>query len=267
MKTKFILFAVVLSSILIPAKAQQKLTVDLSHASNYIAHGRTLSNNLGCFQPGLYYGLKSGTTVMGWVSAAWDRTTSFNDEWNIIVDQNNNLFKDQDQWNINLHGYVNYWYLPNFEKIALYDPTYPTPSQSFLQGMKYNAGVHFPLVLSKSHKLKLTTGYDFYYYHEIGRNTGEIQDGGIHELLVKFNKSFKSFDTEYKTVISNNRGAVSTSIIPGWTYFSQHLSVLYTNKYISLRPSINYQRTLHNRLSTQKHLVWFSFGVLKTFKL
>ena len=257
MKTKFIFFALVFTSLLIPAKAQQKLTVDLSHASNYLAHGRTLSNDLGCFQPGLYYGLKSGTTIMGWVSAAWDRSTSYNDEWNIIIDQNNDLFKDKKEWNINLHGYANYWYLPN----------YNTGVQSFLQGMKYNAGIHFPLELSKNHGIKMTTGYDYYYYHEIGRNTGEIQDGGIHEFLIKFNKSFKSFNTEYKAVISNNKGAISTSIIPGWTYYSQHLSVLYKNNYLSLRPSLNYQRTLHNRLTTQKHLVWFSFGIMKTFKL
>ena len=257
MKTKFIFFTLVLSGLLIPVKAQQTLTVDLSHASNYLAHGRTLSNDLGCFQPGLYYGLKTGTTIMGWVSAAWDRTTSYNDEWNIIADQNSNLFKDKENWNINLHGYVNYWYLPK----------YANSVQSFYQGMKYNAGIHFPLILSQNIGLKMTTGYDFYYYHEVGRDTKGINPAGIHEFLVKFNKSFKSISAEYKAVISNNRGAIDSNINPGWAYFSQHLSVLYKNKYLSLRPSVNYQHTLEKTIHPDKNLVYFSLGVMKTFEL
>lgn len=257
MKTKFIFIALVIIGLTTPSKAQQTLTVDMSHASNYLSHGRSLSSNLACFQPGIYYGLKTGTTIMGWASMAWDRTANTYDEWNIIIDQNNNLLDDQKQWNINLHGFADYWYNPNDGN----------QRQDFFHGMFYNAGIHFPLELSQNRGLTLTTGYDFFYYHEIGKNTNAIRPGGIHEFLVKFNKSFKRLSAEYKAVISNNRGAVSYSIDPGWAFISQHLSVLYTNKYISLRPSINYQRTLQDRLPTEKHLVWFTLGVTKTFEL
>lgn len=239
--------------------AQGSLSLDWGNTTNYIAHGRTLSKNQACFQPGIYYHINKGPTVMAWFSLPYDRHFSALDEWNIIVDHNVNLYKQAQNWNINLHGYVNYWYLP---------VNNDTEVQDYYQGMKYAAGIHFPLVISESAGLKFTSGYDFYYYHQLGRDVG-IRAAGIHEFLIKFNKKYKKLNIEAKSVISNNRGAVSTSIDPGWGFFSQHLSCSFDVKLITLSTSINYQRTLDALKPTgmDENLVWFSLNIGKRIKL
>ena len=238
--------------------AQNTLSLDWGNVTNYLAHGRTLSNNLACFQPGAYYSLEKGPTISAWFSLPYDRNSSVYDEWDIIVDHNINLYKREQNWNINVHGYVNYWFLPNDGN----------EKQSFYQGMKYNAGVHFPIQLGVESKLSMTTGYDFYYYHQVGRDMN-INAAGIHEFLIKFNKKYKKVSWEAKSVISNNRGAVDKRINPGWGFASQHLSCSFKIKQISLRTSINYQRTMAALEPTgiDKNLVWFSLNIGKGFKL
>lgn len=235
--------------------AQNTLTLDWGNTTNYLAHGRTLSADQACFQPGIYYSLKKGPTVSAWFSLAYDRTFSALDEWNIIVDDSYNLLNDKN-WNINLHGYANYWYLPVNEDVDY---------QDYYQGMKYHAGVHFPVMLSNNNPFTITTGYDYYYYHQLGRDVG-IRAGGIHELLIKFNKTVKKVSYEAKTLVSNNRGAVSYNIDPGWAYVSQHLSCTINTKHVSLRPSISYQWTLESTIH-QNNLLYFGLNIGKTIKL
>ncbi|MBS2213144.1 hypothetical protein KEM09_17135 [Carboxylicivirga mesophila] len=249
------LFAVIATQV----DAQNNLSVDWGNTTNYIAHGRTLSANQACFQPGVYYSFNNGPTVMAWFSLPYDRQFHALDEWDIIIDHSVNIYKQEQNWNINLHGYVNYWYLPINEE---------SDKQDYYQGMKYNAGIHFPFMLSKSNGLKLTTGYDFYYYHQLGRDMN-IRAAGIHEFLMKFNKSYKKVNLEAKSVISNNQGAVDNRIEPGWGFFSQHLSCSFNIKAISLRTGINYQRTMKALEPTgiDKDLLWFSLNIGKSFKL
>jgi len=235
--------------------AQSTLSIDWGNVTNYLAHGRTLSNNLACFQPGVYYSLEKGPTISAWLSLPYDRNASVYDEWDIIVDHSVDIFKQEQDWNINLHGYANYWYVPN-------DGNY---KQSFYQGMKYNAGIHFPFKLSNESKITMTTGYDYYYYHQLGRDMG-INGAGIHEFLIKFNKKYKKVKVEAKSLISNNRGAVNPNIIPGWAYVSQHLSCTINTKHVSLRPSVNYQWTLESTIH-ESDVLWFSLNIGKGFKM
>ncbi len=239
--------------------AQHTLSVDWGNTTNYMAHGRTLSANQACFQPGVYYSLNNGPTIMAWFSLPYDRQFHALDEWDIIVDHSVNLYEKEQNWNINLHGYVNYWFLPVNEE---------SDKQDYYQGMKYNAGIHFPFVLSNNSGWKLTTGYDFYYYHQLGRDMN-IRAAGIHEFLIKFNKSYKKINIGANSVISNNQGAVSNLINPGWAFFSQQLSCSFNVKTISLRTAVTYQRTLAALEPTgiDKNLIWFSLNIGKSFKL
>ncbi len=255
---KLVLMAL-LAIIAVQSNAQNSLSVDWGNTTNYIAHGRTLSANQACFQPGLYYSLKNGPTVMAWFSLPYDRNFYALDEWDIIVDHSVNLYSNDQSWNINLHGYVNYWYLPINEE---------SDKQDYYQGMKYNAGIHFPFMLSENAGIKCTTGYDFYYYHQLGRDMN-IRAAGIHEFLIKFNKTYKKVNIEAKSVISNNQGAVDNRIDPGWGFFSQHLSCSFNAKLVTLRTGINYQRTLAALKPTgiDTNVVWFSLGISKSFEL
>ncbi|MBK3517393.1 hypothetical protein [Carboxylicivirga marina] len=239
--------------------SQNSLSFDWGNTTNYIAHGRTLSANQACFQPGIYYGINKGPTIMAWFSLPYDRQFSALDEWDIIIDHNINLLDTDKKWNVNLHGYVNYWYLPVNNE---------SDKQDYYQGMKYNAGIHFPYFISEDSDFKITTGYDFYFYHQLGRDMN-IRAAGIHEFLIKFNKTYKKVSVEAKSVISNNQGAVSYAIDPGWGFFSQHLSCSIPTKLVSLRTGINYQRTLDALEPTgmDKNLVWFSLGISKSFKM
>ncbi|MCU4157800.1 hypothetical protein J1N10_17625 [Carboxylicivirga sp. A043] len=239
--------------------AQGTLSIDGGITSNYLAHGRTLSNNQSCYQPGVYYTIEKGPTIMAWFSIPTDRYLSALDEYDIIVDHSVNLFDAEQNWNINVHGYVNYWFLPE---------NHESDKQDYYQGMKYNAGIHLPVLVSENSGLKITTGYDFYYYHQLGRDM-DIRAAGIHEFLIKFNKTYKKVSLEAKSVISNNRGAVSNAIDPGWGFFSQHLSCSVDLKVITLSSSVNYQRTLDALIPTgmDKNLMWFSFNVGKSFSL
>ncbi len=255
---RFVLIALV-AIMVSQLEAQNTLSVDWGSTSNYLAHGRTLSANQACFQPGIYYSLKKGPTIMAWFSLPYDREFSALDEWDIIVDHSINLFDAEQNWNINVHGYVNYWYLPVNNESDI---------QDFYQGMKYNAGVHFPVLVSENSDFKITSGYDFYYYHQLGRDM-DIRAAGIHEFLIKFNKKYKKVNLTAKSVISNNRGAVSNAIEPGWGFFSQHLSCSFDVKLITLSTSVNYQRTLDALIPTgiDKNLMWFSFNIGKSFSL
>jgi len=235
--------------------AQNSLTLDWGNTTNYIAHGRTLSADQACFQPGIYYSFAKGPTISAWFSLPYDRSFAALDEWDIIIDDSFNLIKDKD-WNINLHGYVNYWYLPVNNDVDF---------QDFYQGMKYNAGIHFPVTLSGENPLKITTGYDYYYYHQLGRDVG-IRAGGIHEFLIKFNKRIKKLNFEAKSVISNNRGAVSKRIEPGWAYVSQHLSCTIATKHVSLRPSLNYQWTMEPTIH-ESNFLYVGLNIGKSIKL
>ncbi|WP_439185591.1 hypothetical protein [Carboxylicivirga taeanensis] len=257
MKKQFLI--IILIIIAMRAEAQHQLSVDWGNTSNYIAHGRTLSANQACFQPGLYYTYKNGPTLMAWFSLPYDRTFHAFDEWDLILDHSLDIYKKEQNWNINLHGYINYWYLPVNNE---------SDKQNYYQGMKYNAGIHFPVVLSEASGFKLTSGYDFYYYHQLGRDMA-IRAAGIHEFLIKFNKTFKKVNLEAKSLISNNQGAVDSRITPGWAFFSQHLSCSYKVKTITLRTGINYQRTLEALQPTgmDKDLIWFSLNVGKNFKM
>ncbi|TRX71120.1 hypothetical protein [Carboxylicivirga sp. M1479] len=239
--------------------SQNNLSLDWGNTSNYIAHGRTLSANQSCFQPGVYYSIDKGPTIMAWFSLPYDRNFKALDEWDIIVNHNVKLFDAEQTWNIDLHGYVNYWYLPVNEESDI---------QNFYQGMKYNAGIHFPFVLSDNSSFSMTTGYDFYYYHQLGRDMG-IRAAGIHEFLIKFNKTYKKVSLGAKSVISNNQGAVSYAIEPGWAFFSQHLSCSYNFKLVTLSAGINYQHTLDALIPTgiDKNFTWFSFNIGKSFQL
>jgi len=235
--------------------AQSTLSLDWGSVSNYLAHGRTLSNDLACFQPGVYYSLNNGPTISAWCSLPYDRNASVYDEWDIIIDHSINLYKQEQDWNINLHGYVNYWYLPNDGN----------EKQSYYQGMKYNAGIHFPIMLPTASKIKMTAGYDYYYYHQLGRDMG-INAAGLHEFLIKFNKKYKKVSLESKSVISNNRGGVDPNIVPGWSYISQHLSCSIQTKHVSLRPSVTYQWTLESTIH-KNNVLWFGLNIGKTFKM
>ncbi|GEM_PF-6275847 len=250
---KLVLVALCLISLSL--SAQNTLTFDWGNTTNYLAHGRTLSADQACFQPGIYYSFSKGPTISAWFSLPYDRSFKALDEWDIIVSDSHNMVKDRN-WNINAHWYVNYWYLPVNNDVDY---------QDFYQGMKYNAGVHFPYKFSGESPLTVTAGYDFYYYHQVGRDVG-IRPGGIHEFLIKFNKSIKKTPFEAKTVISNNRGAVSYGINPGWAYVSQHLSCSINLKHVSLRPSINYQWTLESTIH-KDNLLYFGLNIGKSIKL
>ncbi|WP_430812619.1 MULTISPECIES: hypothetical protein [unclassified Carboxylicivirga] len=243
----------------LPMQAQNTLSLDWGSTTNYMAHGRTMSANQACFQPGLYYGIPKGPTFMAWFSFPYDRELKALDEWNIIVDYNLDLLDADKSWNINLHSYADYWFLPVNEESNV---------QDYYQGMKYNGGIHLPYTISKLWKLKVSAGYDFYYYHQVGRDVG-IRAGGIHEFLIKFNKSIKSVNLEAKSLISNNQGAVSHDIDPGWGFFSQHLSCSVDAKLVTLSTSVNYQRTMDAILPTgmEKHLFWLSINIGKRFIL
>lgn len=257
MKLRSLLLTLLISNSFIPGNGQS-FSLDMGTASNYIAHGRTLSNNLPCFQPSAAYSLKTGTNFTAWFSFPYDRNTSFNDEWNIIVDQSVQVFEDHVNWNVNLHGYANYWLNPTSSN--------PIVEPNYYNGMKYNIGTSKAIELHSGSKVNMTVGYDYYYYQTFGTGADLLRNAGIHEFLVNFNKKFKNFKIDTKSVISNNRGAINPNIIPGWGFFSQHLSFLVNTKKVSLRTSLNYQWTLEKTLHSE-NLLWLTVNLSRGFKI
>ncbi len=252
------LLALLLVSISVTSVKAQGLSIDMGTASNYIAHGRTLSQDLPCFQPSATYSLKTGTNISVWFSLPYDRNTSFNDEWNIIIDQSIQAFKNNANWNVNIHGYADYWLNPRSSN--------PAVEPDYYHGMKYNIGVKKDIELHKGSKVNMSLGYDYYYYQSFGLSAELLRNAGIHEFLVNFNKRFKNTEISTKSVISNNRGAIDPNITPGWGYFSQHLSFLVNTSKVSLRTSVNYQWTLENTLHTE-NLLWFTLNLSRGFKI
>jgi len=256
--TRRIVLLAVLTITATQLKAQQSFTIDMGTASNYIAHGRTLSGNLPCFQPSATYGLNTGTDILAWFSLPYDRNTSFNDEWNLIVNQSTDIFTNKGNWKMNLHGYLDYWMNPNTQN--------PVVEPDFYNGMKYNAGIHKPISISAASSLSMTVGYDYYFYQTFGAGRDILRDAGIHEFLIKFNKSFKNLNLGTKSVISNNRGAINPNIIPGWGFFLQQLSANFKIKKVSLSSSINYQYTIEKTLH-EDNLLWFTLNISRGFKI
>lgn len=257
MKSRIVFAGMVLALFSFKIKAQS-FSVDMGTVTNYLSHGRTLSRDLPCFQPSVGYTFLSGTMIYTWFSLPYDRTTSFNDEYNLIVEKSVQLFDEQPYWTINMHGFADYWLNPRTSNPAIEPDIY--------HGMKYNAGVNKSFALHKGAGIKMTTGYDFYYYQSFGIGGDILKDAGIHEFLVNFNKSFENVEVATKSVISNNRGAIDPNINPGWAYFSQHLSLLLKTSKVSLRASINYQWTLEKTVHSE-NLLWFTLNLSQGFKI
>lgn len=257
MKKNTFIFGIVLALSGLSLKAQE-IAIDMGTATNYISHGRTLSNDLPCFQPSVSCSFKSGTSVYAWFSLPYDRNTSFNDEYNLIVDQSVNLFEKHPKRVINLHGYANYWLNPRTSN--------PATEPDIYHGMKYNMGVDKNFVLHKGAGINMATGYDYYHYQTLGAGRNILRDGGVHEFLILFNKKFKKLKIESKSLISNNRGAVNPNIDTGWAFYSQHLSFFVKSKKVSLNTSINYQWTLNETIHTD-NLLWFTLNISREFKI
>jgi hypothetical protein len=236
--------------------AQNKLIVDLGMASNYMVHGRTLSNHLSCFQPGIYYAIDKGPTIMAWFSLPYDRLASPYDEWNIIVDHGILLREEGTTLNFKLHGYANYWY----------NPESGLEVQSYYHGMKYNIGLKAPVTLHQEKKAQLTAGYDYNYYHAIGRQL--ISAGGIHEFSMAFDGTLsKRISITTKTIINNHQGAIDPAIVRGWSHLSQHLQFSIHHKLAVIRPSFHYQWTLEPTVNNKQQFFWAGLNLVKSFSL
>lgn len=255
MKKISLLTGLTLLAFALAGKAQNKLTVDMGTASNYIANGRTLSDDLYCVQPGLYYSTPKGITMTAWFSIPYDRTASNNDEWNIIADYTKTFKKEASTVGINFHGYADYWL----------NPKSGMKEQSYLHGIKYNAGISFPIKASSWENFSIKPGYDFYYNHAIGKKL--IKAGDIHEFLLALNHKLKKVDLGTKAIVSYNNGAVNEKIIPGWAYVSQQISAGFNIKSIYLRTSVTYQHTFEETINADENLLYFTVNILKSFKM
>lgn len=246
-----------------PAPAARRdwgLTTEVTLASKYMAHGYNFGgDDEPSFQPAVTL-----ATPLPWLTfAAWagypiDRDFDDQDELDFML-KFGWLFNGDERFALEVHGYADYWLLPNLK--VPHDG-----GRERLTGGKFNFGLSFPQ-LWRVGEVALVPGYNMFCW--IPEHEGTLDNGAVHEFSLSARwespgpqAAGRPVAWQALALTGYNDGAFGSQ--PGWSHCIAGLSATIPLGPLALTPSLNYQWSFESSVNPEDEF-WGALTLAYTF--
>jgi hypothetical protein len=234
-----------------PASSEWRVTAESTFASKYMAHGYNFGgDDEPSFQPALTLTTPlQWLTFTAWTAYPFDRDFDDHDEMDFLL-KLGWLFNKGERVAIDLHGYLDYWLLPN-RKVP------HKGGRERLTGGKFNFGFSFP-GLWRNGGVAVVPGYNMFCW--VPEHSDMLDNGAVHEFSVAARwesagpgAGGKPVAWQAQALAGYNDGAFGSH--PGWSHCVAGLAASVPLGPFTVTPSLSHQWSFESSVNPKNEFL------------